>query len=94
MTSAHHRHDTSDRVWSLLEPHLPGRAGRWGAEHVTTGYASPPYTGFCGQAPHGAICRRIMAIGSIRTAGFAAGVIAASGRRCYNSWWMRRILHG
>lgn len=25
-----HRHDISDRVWSILEPQLPGRAGSWG----------------------------------------------------------------
>ena len=27
---AHRRHDISDRVWGLLEPHLPGRKGVWG----------------------------------------------------------------
>jgi transposase len=27
---AHRRHDISDRVWALLEPHLPGREGVWG----------------------------------------------------------------
>ncbi|HEY2811348.1 MAG TPA: IS5/IS1182 family transposase, partial [Rhabdochlamydiaceae bacterium] len=27
---AHRRHDISDRVWNLLEPHLPGRRGIWG----------------------------------------------------------------
>jgi len=27
MTGAHRRHDMSDRVWSVLEPHLPGRKG-------------------------------------------------------------------
>ncbi|WP_425306196.1 IS5 family transposase [Candidatus Protochlamydia amoebophila] len=27
---AHRRHDRSDRVWNLLEPHLPGRRGAWG----------------------------------------------------------------
>ncbi len=27
---AHRRHDISDKVWSLLEPHLPGRRGVWG----------------------------------------------------------------
>ncbi len=27
---AHHRHDISDHVWSLLEPHLLGRSGSWG----------------------------------------------------------------
>jgi transposase len=30
MKSAHHRHDISEKVWSLLEPHLPGREGVWG----------------------------------------------------------------
>ncbi|ETS31617.1 transposase [Photorhabdus khanii NC19] len=29
-TPAHRRHDISDYVWSLLEPHLPGRKGAWG----------------------------------------------------------------
>lgn len=27
---AHRRHDISDHVWSLLEPHLPGQKGQWG----------------------------------------------------------------
>ncbi len=27
---AHRRHDISDHVWCLLEPHLPGRKGAWG----------------------------------------------------------------
>ena len=28
--NAHRRHDISDRVWEILEPHLPGREGLWG----------------------------------------------------------------
>ena len=27
---AHRRHDISDQVWTLIEPHLPGRKGQWG----------------------------------------------------------------
>jgi transposase len=27
---SHRRHDISDRVWHLLEPHLPGQRGSWG----------------------------------------------------------------
>ena len=27
---SHRRHDISDRIWNLLEPHLPGRKGLWG----------------------------------------------------------------
>ena len=34
MPIAHRRHDISDHIWSLLEPHLPGRVGSWGG--VTT----------------------------------------------------------
>jgi transposase len=30
MQPVHRRHDLSDHAWSLLEPHLPGRAGVWG----------------------------------------------------------------
>jgi transposase len=26
------RHDITDRVWELLEPHLPGREGVWGGK--------------------------------------------------------------
>ncbi len=29
-TPAHRRHDISDHIWSLLEPHLPERKGAWG----------------------------------------------------------------
>ena len=32
MRLAHKRHDISDCVWSLLEPHLPGREGTWGGK--------------------------------------------------------------
>ena len=28
--AAHRRHDISDRVWALLEAHLPRRSGSWG----------------------------------------------------------------
>ena len=28
--SLQHRHDLSDRLWALLDPHLPGQAGQWG----------------------------------------------------------------
>ena len=30
METAHRRHDISDKVWELLEPHLPGREGTRG----------------------------------------------------------------
>lgn len=30
MNPSHRRHDISDRTWTLLETHLPGREGVWG----------------------------------------------------------------
>ena len=30
MAKENRRHDISDRMWELLEPHLPGRRGAWG----------------------------------------------------------------
>ena len=30
MKNEQQRHDISDEVWSLLEPHLPGQRGQWG----------------------------------------------------------------
>jgi transposase len=30
MKNSHRRHDISDKIWNLLEPHLPGRPGVWG----------------------------------------------------------------
>ena len=30
MSNEQHRHDMSDTVWNLLEPHLPGQRGQWG----------------------------------------------------------------
>ena len=29
MTNPQRRHDISDAVWALLEPHLPGQSGQW-----------------------------------------------------------------
>lgn len=31
-TPSHRRHDISDHIWNLLEPHLLGRKGAWGRE--------------------------------------------------------------
>jgi transposase len=30
MEADYHRHDISDEVWALLEPHLSGQRGQWG----------------------------------------------------------------
>ncbi len=30
MDASYHRHDINDKVWELLEAHLPGQRGQWG----------------------------------------------------------------
>lgn len=30
MDASYHRHDINDKVWEMLEPHLPGQRGQWG----------------------------------------------------------------
>jgi len=30
MDVSYHRHDINEKVWELLEPHLPGQRGQWG----------------------------------------------------------------
>ncbi|MCI8552454.1 MAG: IS5 family transposase [Lawsonibacter sp.] len=30
METSYHRHDISDNVWAMLEPHLPGKRDQWG----------------------------------------------------------------
>ena len=30
MSKEQQRHDISNEVWNLLEPHLPGQRGQWG----------------------------------------------------------------
>lgn len=32
METSYHRHDISDAMWALLEPHLPGQRGQWGRD--------------------------------------------------------------
>jgi len=32
MTASHRRHDISDHIWFILEPHLPGRKGSRGGQ--------------------------------------------------------------
>ena len=32
MEASYHRHDINDKVWALLEPHLPGQRGQWGGK--------------------------------------------------------------
>jgi len=79
MKPMHRRHDISDKVWALLEPHLPGREGVWG------GVAKTPFSGFCARARRGAICRPIWAGGATRTAVLSGGGMLEFGKSYWTS---------
>ena len=83
MQPAHRRHDISDTVWQILEPHLLGRKGTWGGMPATIANLSMLFSGFCAQARRDGIYRRITAIGITRIAVFPGGETRESGKSCW-----------
>ena len=83
MRLAHRRHDISDQVWALLEPHLPGRAGAWGGVAKDNRlFINAVFwimrTGACGATCRptwgtGAACIAVSSAGGIRVCGEIAG---------------------
>src|SRR5699024_1135602 len=50
MSNEQQRHDMSDTVWNLLEPHLPGQRGQWGGiaqDNRRLSCAMPPHCPRC-----------------------------------------------
>ena len=94
MKNEQQRHDISDAVWSLLEPHLPGQRGQWGGIAqdnrrfingvfwiLRTGAPwrdLPPFYGKWGAC----------------ISGSADGVTRGSGKNCWKFWLMSPILNG
>lgn len=94
MKNEQQRHDISDAVWSLLEPHLPGQRGQWGGIAqdnrrfingvfwvLRTGAPwrdLPPFYG------NGVPCISVS----------ADGVTRGSGKNCWKFWLMSPILNG
>ena len=79
MKPAHRRHDISDEVWNLLEPHLPGRAGTRGVTAKDNRQFVNAVFGFYGLALLCEIYLLIMVIGKIHIADFAVGEIRECG---------------
>ena len=88
MKNEQQRHDISDAVWSLLEPHLPGQRGQWGGIAqdnrrfingvfwiLRTGAPWRDLPPFC-------------------ISGSADGVTRGSGKNCWKFWLMSPILNG
>lgn len=67
MTQVHRRHNISDKVWSLLEPHLPGREGGWGGIARDNRQFIDAVFWIIREVHRGVTYRRITAIGVILT---------------------------
>ena len=80
MKAPHRRHDISDKVWELLEPHLPGREGTRGVTAVIIEIFSMRFFGSCEQVLHGEICSLSMGTGKIPIAVFVDGEIVEFGK--------------
>ncbi|PPE04220.1 hypothetical protein HCUR_00411 [Holospora curviuscula] len=71
-----------DRIWSLLEPRLPGRKGSWGGIAHNIGFLSTPPFGYCALAHPGEIYLLSMATEKTRIDAFADGGTKAFGKGC------------
>ena len=83
MAASYHRHDISDHAWSLLEPHLPGRAGGWGG--VARNNRLFINAGFCVPARPGGICHPVTVTGKTPTVAFVVGGTKGSGKSYWNN---------
>ena len=46
MNESIHRHDMSDALWTLIEPHIIGKKGTWGTTPETLECSSTPFSGY------------------------------------------------
>ena len=94
MVLTHRRHDVSDKVWKLLEPHLPGREGTWGGKARDNRMFIMQFSGYYALAHLGVIYRLTMVIGRMCIADFAVAGIRAYGRNCWSYQSKVLILSG
>jgi transposase len=83
--NAHRRHDLSDQIWTLLEPHLPGR------QREIIDCLSKRFCRFCARARLSEICRQIMAAGATRTVVLSAGETKGF-RKVYSQKWCNNLI--
>ena len=94
MEAAHRRHDISDKVWELLEPHLPGREGtRDVAARDNRNFLNAVF-GFSEQVLRGEICPLTMGTGKIPIAVFVDGESVDCGKDYSKSSYLNQILNG
>jgi hypothetical protein len=83
MDASYHRHDISDQVWSLLEPHLPGQRGSGEESPRITADLSMRCFGYCEPERPGEICLPIMGSGAAFISGSSVGAEKVFGK---NFW--------
>ena len=85
MEATYHRHDISDKVWALLEPHLPGQRGQWdGIAQDNRRFINAVFW-CCEQEPPGEIYRQITENGERSIRGLSGGAEKVSGKTCWKS---------
>ena len=94
MKNEQQRHDISDAVWSLLEPHLPGQRGQWGGiaqdnRRFINGVFWILRTGAPWRDLPPLYGKWVPCI-----SGSADGVTRDSGKNCRKFWLMSPILNG
>ena len=94
MEAAHRRHDISDKVWELLEPHLPGREGTRGVTARDNRNFLNAVFGSCEQVRRGGICHLIMGTGKIPIADSVGGEIVACVKEYSKFLFLNQILNG
>ncbi|CAM3494640.1 hypothetical protein XNC1_2420 [Xenorhabdus nematophila ATCC 19061] len=93
-TPAYRRHDISEHVWNLPEPHLPGRKGAWGRVADDNRLLINAVFWILRTGCLGEIYRPITVIGKIRIAVFAGGGTRAYGKGYSSNSLLSRILSG
>jgi len=93
--AAYHRHDISDKVWALLEPHLPGQKGRWGGiAEDNRRFINAVFWVLRTRALYGVICPATMVNGEQCISAFAAGEIREYWKSCWKYSLMIQIMNG
>lgn len=74
------RHDMSDEMWRIIEPHLPGRKGQWGGVAEGDRLFVDAVFWVLRTGAHGATCHLRTGTGTRSSSDTAAGATTALGK--------------
>ena len=80
MEASYHRHDISDEVWALLEPHYRDNAVSGEGSPRITAVLSMRCSGYCGPEHPGETCLLITESGEASISGSSAGAEKGLGK--------------